>query len=134
MPTFPTMSSGSMRVVGTLGDNAIAMYPATSSNSYVTRVLQFLGDQEQRWIVRKELFAAVLEFKGVNGYDMSVIRDFFESRLGPYVPDSLDTTFDFTFTSTTYSYCAFVNDKLQVEVNRGESYSFELRIAQVRPN
>ena len=88
--TFPNLSSGSMKVYGSLASQAIAKYPTAIQYGYVTRVVQFLGDQEQRFLVRGELFAAILKFTGMNGYDTSVLRTFFRSMAG--MASSVDLT------------------------------------------
>lgn len=134
MPTFPILSSGSMKVSGALGTQAIAMYPAQLSFTYETRVIQFLSDKEQRFLVRRELFAAALQYSQVNGYDMSIIRDFFITMRGMAASADLVHTFDITIDGNNYAYCVFDQDILAVQVGRGETYSFELRLKQLRKN
>ena len=94
--TFPTLSSGSMTVYGSLGAGAMAMYPATVVNSYVTRVIQFVNSSEQRWTVRGALFGAVLSFQNLNGYDLSLLRNFFVQMKGSFVDDALLNTVSMT--------------------------------------
>ena len=132
--TFPTLSSGSMTVHGTLGAGAMAMYPATVVNSYVTRVIQFLDSSEQRFTVRTCLFGAVLEFRGLCGYDLSLLRNFFVSLKGSYVDDSLLNTFSMTLAGITYSYLHFDDDKFESECDQAERYSLKLKVSQVRTN
>ena len=132
--TFPTLSSGSMVVHGTLGAGAMAQYPATIVNSYVTRVVQFVNSSEQRWTVRTNLFGAVLEFRGLCGYDLSLLRNFFVSLKGSYVDDALLNTFSMTLAGITYSYLHFDDDKFEAEADNAERYSVKLKISQVRPN
>lgn len=134
MPTFPTLSSGSMSVSSAINDEAMAMYPSTVSHSFNTRVIQFLGDQEQRWTVRGELFDAVLEYQRVNGYDLSIIRAFFRSQRGMYVNLDLTSTFDITIFGQNYQYCCFDQDELSVTSDQSNTYSFSLRIKQLRAN
>lgn len=132
---FPLLSSGSMRSIqAPLSGNAIAMFPATLASSFVTRVIKFVDDSEQRWIVRGKLFSANLQYKGVNGYDMSLIRAFFNSMNGMFVSTDLTHTFQITIDNVTYDYCTFGNDDLMVETDRGDYNSFELNIVQVAPN
>jgi hypothetical protein len=128
------MSSGSMHVYGPLLSQALAKYPTTIQLSYATRVIQFLGDQEQRFQVRGELFSATLQFKGMNGYDTSVIRTFFRSMGGMATSVDLSHTFSITIASNTYNWCVFDQDELTVEIDRLELSSFELKIKQLRPN
>ena len=89
MPTFPTLSSGSMKVASSLASSAIAMYPSTLQSSFITRSVRFLGDQEQRWTVRGKLFSASLEYHGIGGYDLSVLTAFFRTMKGSYVNELL---------------------------------------------
>ena len=132
--TFPTLSSGSMTVHGSLGAGAIAQYPANLVNSYVTRVIQFLDSSEQRFTVRTCLFGAVLEFRGLCGYDLSLLRNFFASLKGSYVDDSLLNTFSMTLAGNTYNYLHFDDDSFDAEADSSEKYSVKLKISQVRPN
>jgi hypothetical protein len=131
---FPTMSSGSMRVVGSLLSEAVAMYPVKTSQSYIVRKISFLDDSEQRWVVRKKLFSCTLEYKNLNGYDLSLLRDFFTSQKGMYVSESLTSTFSITLSGMTYSYCVFDQDYFESDVAEGELYSTTLQIKQVRQN
>ena len=132
--TFPTLSSGSMKVYPPLNTQALAMYPATLNRSFITRVLKFINDSEQRWVVRSELFSAVLQFHGVNGYDMSVLLDFFEQVKGAYVDTALLNVFDITIDSVNYKWCCFDQDEIDIESNQGLTFSFQLSIKQLRPN
>ena len=63
MPTFPTISSGSMKInegialtpedleiVRTFNSGAMAMFPTILVDSWNTRVVRFLGDQEVRLV------------------------------------------------------------------------------------
>ena len=123
-----------MRVQGALASEALAMYPATLSNVGATRVHRFLGDAEQRYSVRRELFAATLEFSKLGSYDLSVLLAFFRSQRGRYVPASLITTFDITIAGDNYQYCAFDQDEIDFSEDGYDSYSLALRIRQVRTN
>ena len=132
--TFPTLSSGSMTVHGTLGAGAMAMYPATVVNSYVTRVITFLDSSEQRFTVRTALFGCVLEFRGLNGYDLSLLRNFFVQMKGSFVDDALLNTFSMTIAGVSYSYLHLDSDSFESECDSAERYSCKLKISQVRPN
>lgn len=132
--TFPTLSSGSMTVHGSLGAGAIAQYPANLVNSYVTRVIQFVNSSEQRWTVRSALFGAVLSFQNLNGYDLSLLRNFFVQMRGSYTDDALLNTFSMTLAGNTYNYLHFDDDHFESECGNAERYSVKLKISQVRPN
>ena len=132
--TFPTLSSGSMTVHGSLGAGAIAQYPANLVNSYVTRVIQFVNSSEQRWTVRTNLFGAVLEFRGLCGYDLSLLRNFFVQMRGSYTDDALLNTFSMTIAGIVYNFLHFDDDKFDAEADNAERYSVKLKISQVRPN
>ena len=133
--TFPILSSGSMRVVkAPLSSSAIAMYPAAFGFNYVSRVIKFLNDNEQRWVVRGQLFTCVIQYHGVNGYDFNLIRAFFNDMDGMYVTPDLLHSFSITIDGNTWDHCAFDQDALYPTVGRGETYSFELKIRQVAPN
>ena len=136
MATFPNLSSGSAKVYGPLLNQALAMYPATLTNSYATRVIRFVSDQEQRFTVRASMFYGILEYSGVNQYDMNVIMDFFNSQLGKYAvvnvaTPSESTTFSITINGVTYENCAFDQDTIEPQLGRGETYSFQLAIKQL---
>jgi hypothetical protein len=133
--TFPLLSSGAMRVLQSpLKDNAIAMYPSTLASSFNTRVIKFLNDTEQRFLVNDKLFSCTLQYHGVNGYDMAILRAFFNAMDGMLIDPTLEHSFSITIDGSTYDYCGFGQDELDVEVGRGETFSFELKIIQVAPN
>ncbi len=134
MATFPTISSGSMRVQGALASESLAMYPATLAHSFITRVITFANDSEQRWTVRRELFAAILQFHDLDGYSLSVLVDFFRTMKGRYVDTALLNVFDITLGGVNYQWCSFDQDDLLVEVGQNERYSLQLSIKQLRPN
>ena len=123
-----------MTVHGTLGAGAIAQYPVSIVNSYVTRVIQFVDSSEQRWTVRTSLFGCVLEYKGLNGYDLSLLRNFFNQMKGSYVDPALLNVFSITIAGSTYNYCHFDGDEFEAECDKAESYSLKLKISQLRPN
>ena len=134
MPTFPTLGSGSMKVYSPLDTGALAMYPATLNRGYVTRVLKFINDSEQRFTVRRELFSATLQFQNLNGYDLGLLMRFFEEMRGMYVDTLLLNVFDITIDGVNYQYCAFDQDQLDVQSDRGLSFSLTMAIRQVRAN
>ena len=123
-----------MTVHGSLGAGAMAMYPATVVNSYVTRVIQFVNSSEQRWTVRSALFGAVLSFQNLNGYDLSLLRNFFVQMKGSFVDDALLNTFSMTLAGVSYSYLHLDSDSFESECDGAERYSCKLKVSQVRPN
>lgn len=132
--TFPTLSSGSMKVYSPLLDQAIAMYPAMLTHSVITRVIKFANDTEQRWSVRPELFSATLQYSAVNGYDLALIQAFFRTMRGEYVDTLMLNVFDITIDGVQYFWCVFDQDSISPESEIGETYSFVLNIKQLRPN
>lgn len=132
--TFPTLSSGSMTVKSPLTSYALMKYPAQLQSRFVTRTLVFLNDTEQRFTVRNFLFSCVLQYNKLNGFDVSVLRDFFNTMLGMYVDDALLFTFSINIAGVTYNYCVFDQDEFAVTADRGETFTLELKIKQIRPN
>jgi hypothetical protein len=123
-----------MRVLGADADNAIAMFPSTLQHSFATRVFKSVGDYEQRWSVRPELFSAILSYHQLNGYDYSLLLTFFQTMRGMYVNPSLTNTFEITLLGVTYQYCTFDQDDLSPSVSSTESFSVDIKIKQLRPN
>lgn len=134
MPTFPTIQSGSMLAYGSLLNEALVAYPLGTGHNYVTRVHTFLGDHEQRYVVRREFLTVVVEYSNLSGYDASLLRTFYFNQIGAYVTPSLSNTFSLTLFGVTYNYCAFVEDSLEETQSRDERFSMRLSIAQIRPN
>jgi len=132
--TFPTLGSGSMTVHGSSLNDAIMQYPASLVNSYITRVIQFVNSSEQRWTVRGNLFGCVLSFQHLNGYDLSLLRNFFVQMKGSFVDDALLNTFSMTIAGVSYSYLHLDSDSFESECDSAERYSCKLKISQVRPN
>src|SRR3954462_2234731 len=94
MPTtFPTLRSGSFK------------YPLTRGKTYKTGVLRFMNGSEQRWKSVAKLEPFVLEYRNLNGYDLSLLREFFRSAKGAFTTD-----IELTLGSTTYSNLAFDQD------------------------
>jgi hypothetical protein len=123
-----------MTVHGTLGNNSMMQHPANLVNSFVTRTIQFLNSSEQRWTVRGTLFGVVLSFQNLNGYDLSLLRNFFVQMRGSYVDDALLNTFSMTIAGNTYSWLHFDDDRFESECDQSERYSLKLKVSQVRPN
>ncbi len=134
MASFPTLSSGSARVNTSLLGEPLAMFPVVVSNGYKTRVLEFLSGKEQTWLVADELASIQLQYSGLNGYDVSVLRTFFHLQKGMYVNTALTNTFDITVKGVNYAYCTFDQDDFSPTVNESETFSLTLKIIQVRRN
>lgn len=131
--SFPSTSSGSMFVLPPLTTQSISMYPATLNINYMTRVITFLGDQEQRWLVTGPLFGATLAYVHMSGYDMSRIALFFQTMQGMATSVDLTQTFSFTIGGQVYDYCVFDQDAFEPQV-QVLGFSFQLQIRQLRPN
>jgi hypothetical protein len=123
-----------MFVLSPLSANALAQYPVTLASSYITRALTFVNSTEQRWVVKGPLFAATLSYRSINGFDLGVLKSFFDQMGGSYVDPALINVFSFTILGNTYNYCVFDQDAFGKVVSRGETFSTELRIKQIRPN
>ena len=136
MPTFPTFSSGSMRVVSGLVNNAIMKNPSTVVTTYKTNVITFVADNEQRWSVQQKLMVAELSYDRMSGYDTSVLRSFFSTMKGMYVNTSYTNVFDMTIDGVNYTYCTFEQDDFVVNENAQfpGTYSFKLKVKQLRKN
>lgn len=136
MPSFPTLSSGSMRVTTSLGSNAMMKHPSQIQTTYLTKVIRFVSDHEQRWPIQQKLMQATLNYSRMSGYDTSLIREFFYAQKGRYVNTSWSNTFDITIDGVTYAYCVFDQDEfLPVEQsNFPGTYSFSLKIKKLRKN
>lgn len=136
MASFPTLAVSSRKVVSPLSAQPLATWPTTQSTTYGTRVLRFLGDQEQRWPVRQKLFEATIEYGGVNGYDASLVFDFFISMRGKYVDTAMLNVFDITIDGVTYDWCVFDQDTLEItdDPSKLGTFKFTIKIRQLRKN
>jgi hypothetical protein len=136
MPSFPTLSSGSMRVTTALGSNALMKHPSQIQTTFMTKVIRFVSDDEQRWPVQQKLMQATLNYSRMNGYDTSLVREFFYSQKGSYVNTSWSNTFDIVIDGVTYAYCVFDQDEFVATENPSYpgTYSFSLKIRKLRKN
>lgn len=134
MSAFPTLASGSMVVDSSILGNPIAMYPMTSTTSWVTRIIRFVNDTEQSWTVRTALFSAQLNYHDVNGYDAARVEDFFHQQIGMWVDEALVNTFSMLINGTTYSWLVFDQDDLVLTENPNAigRFSFTINVKQVR--
>lgn len=108
------------------------MYPLTLRNSFNTRVKKFMNDTEQRWTVSNVMFSAELQFHSLNGYDLSLLYNFFQAMHGSYVDTALIFHFQITLAGITYDYCVFDQDTFEAQVGLNETYSVTLKIKQIR--
>jgi len=118
MATFPNLKSGKP-----------AMYPATRGRGYMTGTVKFLDQSEQRWKARAPLTRWELTFTGVDGYDLSLVRAFFNSMKGAF-----DSTWDVTIGGVLYSNCVFEQDDFSPVEQRNNRHNLTLRFRQVRKN
>lgn len=125
-----------MTVAASIVDEPLGRGTFSRGNAYVTRVVRFVDDSEQRWVVRPSLFECVLNLQSMNGHDVSALRTFFNSMKGSYVDAALTNTFSITLQGTQYDYCVFAQDDFTITENRGRPnlFDLQLRIRQVRPN
>ena len=95
-------------------------YPITRTNTYKTKVLQFLNDQEQRWVAQRQMQDLELVFTAVDGYSVSVVREFWNSVHGADVtPWTLNLGNDaITGQPLTYTNLIFVGDDFKVTANQ----------------
>ena len=116
MPTtFPTLRSGSYK------------YPLTRSKSYKTGVLRFLNGSEQRWKSVTKLEPLVLEYRNLNGYDLSLLREFWRSAKGAYTTD-----IELTLAGKSYSNLALDQDDFTPSQSGPGKFSITLRFKQTK--
>ena len=115
MADFPTLTGG-----------RVALYPLTRSKRFRTKVLQFQNFSEKRWKAGGGTNEFRLTFTGINGYDLSTIRAFWQSCKGSF------TEFTFTLSGTTYPYLVFDDDDFPVANPSGNRYNLSLKIRQTR--
>jgi hypothetical protein len=120
--------------ISTISGQPFAKYPITLTNAFVTRTLRFLNDKEQRWTVRNSLFSARIQYRGLNGFDAALLRSFFQMLMGKYVDPALTNTFSIVVNGNTYNYCVFDQDQINFTAERGETFSTEIMIRQLRQN
>jgi hypothetical protein len=131
---FPTLAQSSMVVQSSLSGQAIASYPVSFETSWKTKIVQFLNDTEQSWTVRKRLHGFVLQYSSIDGYTLSVLRDFFYARKGRYIDAFFANSFSLYINNSITQYCAFDQDDFTPTVGPKETFSLSLKIRQIRPN
>ena len=132
--SFPTLSSGACFVKSDLTGQPLARYPMEQSVGYATRIVRFLNDEEQAWTVHAKLAAFTLTYKAVPGYDVAKVVDFFNIFLGRYTDPAHLFTFSIAVGSSTYDYCVFDQDEIEVAESVPNYFDFSVKIKQVRPN
>jgi hypothetical protein len=119
-----------------LRSGCVAMYPATITREYVTDIVQFVNDAEQRWAARQMNADFQLVFTGVNSYDVNIMREFFVSKKGRFLDSGLTNTFtiaDAKIPGAPYNYCYFDQDDFTTAAaGAGNRYNFVLQIKQAR--
>jgi hypothetical protein len=117
MPTFPKISFG-----------RAAMYPLTRTNNFKTAVLQLTNDQEQRWVRQRPMQEFELVFTAVDGYSISVVREFWQSMKGD---DQTTFTLDLGTgphgEGMTWNNMAFTDDNFKITTSQ-KANRFDLTI------
>jgi hypothetical protein len=117
MANFPTLKSG-----------VVNKYPTTATTRRATKVIQFVDDHEQRWKIAKGLASFNLVYSSLNGYDLSILRNFFRTTKGAF-----DNTFSITIGAITYDNCGFEDDTFEpTEGTRPNVYDITLRVKQTK--
>lgn len=133
---FPTLNSGACFVHADLSEQPLARYPVQVQNAWLTRVVRFVDDSEQSWVVRPSLATIVMQYRSVEGYDLARVLDFFNARKGRYVDIAYLNTFSITVHSDTYNFMVFDQDAVDVTESPDSPnyFDFTLRFKQLRPN
>jgi hypothetical protein len=114
--TFPTLSSGSGSI----------RYPLSRSKTYVTGLHRFGNGSEQRWKSVGALQRPLeIQLRGLDGYNLSLVREFFRSMKGAF-----DSTWSITLGAATYPNCAFDQDDFSPVERKPNLYDLTLRIVQ----
>lgn len=105
----------------------MALLPLVESAEYVTSSVRFANDTEQRWTDRGKLRRFRLTIAGVPGVDISRVRTFWASVVGPR------DQWDITINGVTYSNLVFEGDEFRTTIAGGDGReSVELAVRQVR--
>ncbi len=126
MANLPSLVSG-----------AVARYPVTQRTCALTEVVQMVNFSEQRWRKRAKFQEFDLVYTNVNSYDMGVMKDFFISAKGAFVPATLTAPNTFTVPAplgAPTNFCVFAQDDFTETETKSNRYTFTLRIKQVRHN
>jgi hypothetical protein len=118
--TFPTVRSGA----------GVALYPLTRSRAYVTTVLQFCDDSEQRWLSQANGLARFkLEYHNLNADDVNALLAFWRAQRG-----ALDGTWTITVAGVTYAHMYFTDDNFVFQEVCSGMFDLTLACAQWRQN
>lgn len=107
------------------------MYPLTRNICFATGVFTFVNGSEQRVPDRASYPTFALVFTGINGYDASLIREFFYGRQGAF-----DNTWSITLAPSaggsplTYTNMFFADDAIDFKDAASERFSVTLRCMQ----
>jgi hypothetical protein len=105
-----------------------AMYPLTRNNNQKTTVQSFGGDVEVRWVCQLPVQDFQLVYTAIDGYSVSVLRDFWVSQNG-----ASTSTFSFTLNGVTYNNLLFVNDTFtQTMDSKPNRYTVSMVFRQTR--
>lgn len=118
MPSiFPALHSGT-----------VGMYPAVLGVRYNTEVVTFVNGSEQRWASAPGLGDFELTFTDINGYDLGILLDFFNSVKGQF-----DSTWVLTMNGVTYNNCVFIQDDFTpAETGKLDHFTITLKCRQVQ--
>ena len=115
MASFPNLKSGTP-----------ALHPAARGTVFNTRVVQFEDGSEQRWQGAPALKRWRLIYRGIDGYDVSLVREFFRSVKGRF-----DKTWDITVDAVLYEDMVFEDDTLAVTELEDGRHDLTLSAIQV---
>ena len=116
MADFPVLKSG-----------FLSKYPLTDETCFPTRVLQFIDDSEQRFPVGRMYRRFSLSYHEIDGYDLGILRSFWESMKGQY-----DSTWRLFWNGTWIESCRFESDDfVYVEGPKPGRFHVNLRVRQM---
>lgn len=102
------------------------MYPATLGLRFQTEVVRFVADNEQRWATSVALGDFELVFMDINGYDLGLLRAFFDTQKGRF------DTWALPVNGQTYNNCRFTHDDFTWTETRPNRYTVTLKCKQDR--
>lgn len=117
MASFPALRSG-----------AVTMYGCQRETRYGTGLAQFCDDSEQRWKIHPALASFTLEYRNLDGYDLSAIQEFFRSMKGRF-----DSTWDLTIGGALYAHLSFDQDDFTWSETKPNRFTLSLRVRQAFP-
>lgn len=128
MASLPLLHSGTTMYFG-----------STLGVQFGTDVVRFVNDAEQRWRTRTPLAQFSFVYTDVDGYDLSVMREFFYAHKGRFIDVALSNTFEVDSADIPdgpFEFCYFDQDELSVTESQRfpNRYTFTLNIRQARPN